>query len=274
MPLALRDPLNRASSDAELRGDLMESRPPGVARASRIRCSTSGACGGGRRFFARCRSPWPGQCQRAPAQRSSSVRTRQTRPSSETWPCRPASWCRCPADVGKIDARGMQLGEEAHQVLQGAAQAIDRPGHDHIELAPAASLCMASKPGRWSLPLGARDARIPVHRNDFIVRYGPRPRATRALDCPWSARPSRNPKVDRRPLCHFSLPEACTKIYSLLYRLARADFDANRPINAISVLRGFLYSRLSLLADHRPLRPQSPPEGLAWRARSRKSQSM
>jgi len=45
-----------------------------------------------------------------------------------------------------------------------------------------------------------------------------------------------------------------------LYRLARADFDANRAINAMSVFGGFLYSRLSW---QRRLGPSSaPPEGV------------
>jgi len=34
----------------------------------------------------------------------------------------------------QVDAEGMQLRQEGdHQVLQAAAEPIDRPGHDHVE---------------------------------------------------------------------------------------------------------------------------------------------
>jgi hypothetical protein len=48
----------------------------------------------------------------------------------------------------------------------------------------------------------------------------------------------------RRSLAHVS-PLFCTKTYSLSYKLARVDFDANRAINAMSVFGGFLYSRIA-----------------------------
>jgi hypothetical protein len=35
----------------------------------------------------------------------------------------------------QIDPERVQLGQEAHEVLQAAAEPINRPGHDHIELA-------------------------------------------------------------------------------------------------------------------------------------------
>jgi hypothetical protein len=39
----------------------------------------------------------------------------------------------------QIDPERVQLGQEAHEVLQAAAEPITRPGHDHIELALVAS---------------------------------------------------------------------------------------------------------------------------------------
>jgi hypothetical protein len=33
----------------------------------------------------------------------------RTLPSSETWPCRRVSWCRCPADAGQVNAQAVQL---------------------------------------------------------------------------------------------------------------------------------------------------------------------
>jgi len=35
----------------------------------------------------------------------------------------------------QIDVKGVQFGQEADQILQAAAEAINRPGHDHIEFA-------------------------------------------------------------------------------------------------------------------------------------------
>jgi hypothetical protein len=37
----------------------------------------------------------------------------------------------------EIDAHRVKLREEAHKVLQAAAEAIDRPGHDNVELPPS-----------------------------------------------------------------------------------------------------------------------------------------
>ena len=36
----------------------------------------------------------------------------------------------------QIDAEGMQLRQEGDQVLQAAAEPIDRLGHDHVEFLP------------------------------------------------------------------------------------------------------------------------------------------
>ena len=44
--------------------------------------------------------PWLVSCPHGLVLKSSSARTQQTRPSSGTWPCRPVSWCRGPADAG------------------------------------------------------------------------------------------------------------------------------------------------------------------------------
>jgi hypothetical protein len=34
----------------------------------------------------------------------------------------------------QVDPQGVQFGEKADQVLQAAAQSIDRPSHHHVEL--------------------------------------------------------------------------------------------------------------------------------------------
>jgi hypothetical protein len=66
---------------------------PGVA--SRIRFSSAGATD----QDASPRS-WPAQARRGRVPESWRTRTQQTRPSSETSPCRRASWCRAPVGAG------------------------------------------------------------------------------------------------------------------------------------------------------------------------------
>jgi hypothetical protein len=87
------------------------------------------------------------------------------------------------------------------------------------------------------------------------VRYVPRQSRSRS----WLAvvcSSVTDSEIDR--CAHSSVPRI---------RLARADFDADRPINTISVLRGFPYSRHSHPAAHRPQSPSRVVAG-AWDARS------
>ena len=70
---------------------------PGVARASRIRFSSAEAIGGRPRRFP---TLGPSQARRGRVPGSWRARTRQPRPSSETSPCLPASWCRAPVGAG------------------------------------------------------------------------------------------------------------------------------------------------------------------------------
>ena len=60
----------------------------------------------------------------------------------------------------QIDPQRVELGQEADQVLQAAAEAIDVPGHDDIEL-PLGSVPVQGIEGRPLVaPLGAADAVI------------------------------------------------------------------------------------------------------------------
>ena len=98
---------------------------------------------------ARMRSFSSGAPSRAPG--SLSARTRQPRPSSETCPCRPASWCRCPADAetGRCQGRAARRGSRTDPaVRRSTLQAMTSSNFRR-----AASLCMASKAGRLSRPL-------------------------------------------------------------------------------------------------------------------------
>jgi hypothetical protein len=86
-----------------------------------------GLCGGGQSLSRSwCRSPWPWQRPREPARQSSNARTRRTRPSSETWPCRPALWCRSPVDVRLDRSRGCAVLRGSRLGLARIAPA-DRP---------------------------------------------------------------------------------------------------------------------------------------------------
>src|SRR5262245_60236223 len=63
----------------------------------------------------------------------------------------------------------MQFGQEANQVLKAAAQPIDRPSHDHIELT-LVGIAAKGIEGRTLVPaLSAADAVIPVHLDDLAA---------------------------------------------------------------------------------------------------------
>jgi hypothetical protein len=52
----------------------------------------------------------------------------------------------------QVDAERLQLGEQLHQVLQAAAEPVDTPGGDQVELATAVA-SVAPRPGRLSRSL-------------------------------------------------------------------------------------------------------------------------
>ncbi len=53
---------------------------------------------------------------------------------------------------------------------RAAAQPIDRPGHDDIELAPAGVLVHGVKAGALVAALRAANALVTVHRDDLMPR--------------------------------------------------------------------------------------------------------
>jgi hypothetical protein len=58
----------------------------------------------------------------------------------------------------QVDAQGVQLAQEAHEVLEAAAQAVDTPGHDHIELTARSSPAQRIERRSLVAALGAADA--------------------------------------------------------------------------------------------------------------------
>jgi hypothetical protein len=69
----------------------------------------------------------------------------------------------------EVDLGRVQLGQEGDKVLQAAAETIDRPSHDHVELSPRCS--PAERIERWALiaALGAADAVILVDLDDLAA---------------------------------------------------------------------------------------------------------
>jgi hypothetical protein len=64
--------------------------------------------------------------------------------------------------------QGMQLREEAAQVLHAAAETINRPRHGNIEPAPRGVLVHGVEARTLISTLRARDARIPIHGHDLV----------------------------------------------------------------------------------------------------------
>jgi hypothetical protein len=67
----------------------------------------------------------------------------------------------------QIDAHGMQLGQEANQILKTAAETVNGPSHDDIELALRG--IAAKRVERWPLipAFGARNTVILVNLHHF-----------------------------------------------------------------------------------------------------------
>ena len=99
------DPLDRAGINPELSAILRTPGLPGVARAFLICSSNSGYRGRPSRFPSLLARASPARTRSWIIARSNSAK----RPSSETSPCPPASWCRGPADR-RGRSEGVQLG--------------------------------------------------------------------------------------------------------------------------------------------------------------------
>jgi len=69
----------------------------------------------------------------------------------------------------QVDAKGMQLRQEGDQVLQAAAEPIDRPGHDHVEFPPGGSAAQRVEGGALIATFGAADAVILVDLDDIAA---------------------------------------------------------------------------------------------------------
>ena|SRR5262245_45148165 len=62
----------------------------------------------------------------------------------------------------QVTAGGMEIAQEADQVLQAATEPVDRPGHDHVELASGGVLHQSIECGTCIAALSARYAGVLV----------------------------------------------------------------------------------------------------------------
>src|SRR5262252_2478385 len=72
----------------------------------------------------------------------------------------------------QIDLQGMQFGKKADQVLEAAAEPIDAPGHDQIEL-PLGGVATQAIEFRSAVPaLSAAYAMVPIDADDLAAHAG------------------------------------------------------------------------------------------------------
>jgi hypothetical protein len=120
----------------------------------------------------------------------------------------------------QVDAQAVQLGEEAAEVLQRAAEAIDGPCHDDIKPAPSRVLVHGIEAGTLIPALRARDARIPIHSHDLVPdAFCGSPKL--ALLVLGGLLVGGNPKVDRCPHGSSPLHLMYTDLALFCWRFAR-----------------------------------------------------
>src|SRR5262245_58445283 len=79
----------------------------------------------------------------------------------------------------QIDPNGLEVLDGLKQVDQRPSQAVNGPGHHHIEFAPAGVLEHAIEPRALVAPFGTADAGVPVDLHD-----GPAPALGNLLELP------------------------------------------------------------------------------------------
>src|SRR5262249_32719913 len=101
----------------------------------------------------------------------------------------------------QVTAHRLQFAKEAHQILQAAAEPVDGPGGNHVDLPCGGILQQLIE--CWSLvpALGTTDAGILVELNNLPSRAsGDRLQFTALVLCRLTI--SRDAKIDADPLCH------------------------------------------------------------------------
>src|SRR6516225_1522661 len=72
----------------------------------------------------------------------------------------------------QIDLQGMQFGKKTDQVLKAAAEPIDAPGHDQIELPLGGVATQAIEFGAAVPALGAAYAMVPIDADNLAAHAG------------------------------------------------------------------------------------------------------
>jgi hypothetical protein len=101
--------------------------------------------------------------------------TMSGRDHAHAWPTLLAEMALLVQDE-QVDADRVQLGQERHEVLQAAAEPVDAPSHDHIEL--TARRCLAQRIELRALVLALRAA-------DAVIAIDLRLRGARAIAKFW-----------------------------------------------------------------------------------------
>src|SRR5215510_768577 len=110
----------------------------------------------------------------------------------------------------QIDLQGMQFGKKTDQVLKAAAEPIDAPGHDEIEL-PLGGVATQAIEFRAAVPaLSAAYAMVPIDADDLAAHAGS-DLAKLTLLVRRSLLGGRDPKIENsafhRKVSRFLLPE-------------------------------------------------------------------
>jgi hypothetical protein len=72
----------------------------------------------------------------------------------------------------QVDAKRVQLRQEADEILEAAAEPIDGPSHYYVESAPRGVLAQCIESGALITAFGATDTMILVHLDDLAPDAG------------------------------------------------------------------------------------------------------
>jgi hypothetical protein len=97
----------------------------------------------------------------------------------------------------RVDALGVQFAEEVEQVDQRAAQAVDRPCCDHVDVAAGDGLQQAIEPGRLSRPLAPGDTGV-FEKVDHAPVIALRAALLRTCGSPRRSGPRQMPSISHR----------------------------------------------------------------------------
>src|SRR6516225_7790080 len=132
----------------------------------------------------------------------------------------------------QIDLQGMQFGKKTDRVLKAAAEPIDAPGHDQIELPLGGIATQAIEFGAAVPALSAAYAMVPIDADDLAAHAGS-DLAKLMLLVRRSLLGGRDPKIENSALHRNTSP------ILLPERVPRVQNDAFCWLFGNTILRGF-----------------------------------